>query len=203
MNKRGRPTSFDRDDALHKAMKVFWEYGYEGASMAQLREAMGGLCAPSIYAAFGSKEALFREAVARYQSEESPLWLDALQQVTARDAIETMLRSAAICYSTPGKPRGCLIDLGTMNTAADSRGVQEYLRDCRRDSADRIRQRLLQGQVEGDVPAQADIEALTVFYTTVLQGLSVQASDGASREAMLTVVSCAMGAWQGMVPAPR
>ncbi|GAB3245371.1 TetR/AcrR family transcriptional regulator [Chitinimonas naiadis] len=201
MNKRGRPTSFDRDDALRKAMKVFWEYGYEGASMNQLKEAMGGLCAPSIYAAFGSKEALFREAVARYQAEESPLWLDALQQATARGAIETMLRSAAICYSTPGKPRGCLIDLDIRSTTTDSHGVQAYLRECRRNSADRLRQRLLQGQADGDVPQQADIEALTAFYTTVLQGLSVQASDGASREAMLTVVACAMGAWQGMVPA--
>ncbi|HEY9102061.1 TetR/AcrR family transcriptional regulator [Chitinimonas sp.] len=201
MTKRGRPASFDRDEALQQAMQVFWEYGYEGASMTQLREAMGGLCAPSLYAAFGSKEALFREAVARYRSEESPLWLDSLQQPTARAAIETMLRNAAICYSTPGKPRGCLIDLGGRRGTADSESVQAYLRECRLDSAERIRQRLLRGMAEGDLPATAPVEALTTFYATVLQGLSVQACDGATREAMLAVVDCAMGAWQGMVPA--
>lgn len=195
MAKRGRPASFDREEALRRAMEVFWEVGYESATMSQLKAAMGGLCSPSVYAAFHSKEALFREAVALYQAEMGHLGRDALSAPTGRGAIENMLRSAVVGFSTPGRPRGCLVILGVMNCSPESRGVQDFLRACRQEVLGKIRTRLLRAVEEGELTPEVDVESLAVFYTTVLQGLSTQAHDGASRETLMAVVDCAMAAW--------
>lgn len=107
MAKRGRPCGFDREQALRRALDVFWEAGYEGATMAALKEAMGGICAPSMYAAYGSKEALFRSAVELYLSQECQLSKGAFALPTARESIAALLESAAVSYTTEGKPRGC------------------------------------------------------------------------------------------------
>lgn len=115
MAKRGRPCGFDREQALRRALDVFWEAGYEGATMAALKEAMGGICAPSMYAAYGSKEALFRSAVELYLSQECQLSKGAFALPTARESIAALLESAAVSYTTEGKPRGCLVDLSTTN----------------------------------------------------------------------------------------
>ncbi|MCR3783391.1 TetR/AcrR family transcriptional regulator, partial [Pseudomonas aeruginosa] len=106
MAKRGRPCGFDREQALRRALDVFWEAGYEGATMAALKEAMGGICAPSMYAAYGSKEALFRSAVELYLSQECQLSKGAFALPTARESIAALLESAAVSYTTEGKPRG-------------------------------------------------------------------------------------------------
>ncbi|ADO68652.1 TetR/AcrR family transcriptional regulator [Stigmatella aurantiaca] len=193
MGKRGPAPSFDRGEALRSAMNVFWEFGYEGATISHLKEAMGGLCAPSLYAAFGSKEALFREAVELYRTDSLRFWGD--EQPTARGSIETLLRNAAIRYSTPGQPRGCMVDLGTMLSSPSSRSIQHYLRTCRHEATEKIRARLQRGIAEGDLDPRTNVEALTAFYTTVLQGLSTQANDGASRETMMAAVDCALAAW--------
>ncbi len=118
MAKRGRPCGFDREQALRRALDVFWEAGYEGATMAALKEAMGGICAPSMYAAYGSKEALFRSAVELYLSQECQLSKGAFALPTARESIAALLESAAVSYTTEGKPRGCLVDLSTTNFLA-------------------------------------------------------------------------------------
>jgi AcrR family transcriptional regulator len=196
MAKRGPRPSFDRNEALRKAMIVFWENGYEGTSIAQLKEAMGDLCAPSVYAAFRSKDALFHEVVELYNLERSSLWQQAFNQPSTRSAIETLLRSAAISYTTPGQPKGCLIDLGTKTSSPGNTAIQDYLRACRQENIERIQQRLQQGIDEGDLDPRCDVEKLAAFYYTVLRGLSSQASDGASRETLLTVVDVAMNAWK-------
>ncbi|PTL82812.1 TetR/AcrR family transcriptional regulator [Vitiosangium sp. GDMCC 1.1324] len=202
MAKRGRPASFDREEALRRAMEVFWEVGYESATMSQLKAAMGGLCSPSVYAAFHSKEALFREAVELYRTEARHLGRDALNAPTARGAIENMLRSAVISYSSQGKPRGCLVNLGVMNCSPESRGVQDFLRACRQEAVEVIRARLRRAVEEGELAPEVEVEALAVFYTTVLQGLSTQAHDGASREVLMAIVDCAMSAWDQRTSPP-
>src|ERR1051326_4014128 len=108
MSTRGRPREFDRDEALHNAMMLFWEHGYEGASLTRLQKAMGGITAPSFYAAFGSKEALFREAVDLYQCEIGGEAGKALMEApTAQEGIERMLRTATEIFSGRGTPKGC------------------------------------------------------------------------------------------------
>lgn len=165
MAKRGRPCGFDREQALRRALDVFWEAGYEGATMAALKEAMGGICAPSMYAAYGSKEALFRSAVELYLSQECQLSKGAFALPTARESIAALLESAAVSYTTEGKPRGCLVDLSTTNFSPANKGVEDYLRDHRRRAARLLRERFARGVADGDVPAGADLDALTSFYS--------------------------------------
>ncbi|MBI3451374.1 MAG: TetR/AcrR family transcriptional regulator [Rhodospirillales bacterium] len=199
MARRGRPRSFDRGEALQQAKDLFWALGYEGVTLTDLQEAMGGITAPSFYAAFGSKEELFREAVELHRKTEGAAGLRGLTEApTARASIEGMLHAAANSFCQPGKPRGCLIVLGAINCARANRGVQDHLRDLRRATQQHIRRRLERGVAEGDLPAGVDIGALTSFYTTVLHGLAVQARDGAGRKDLHAAVDGAMAAWDGL-----
>jgi AcrR family transcriptional regulator len=197
---RGRPREFDRDEALLRAMHLFWARGYEGTSLAELQHVMGDISAPSFYAAFGSKQSLFREAVALYNSTQGAPMVNALAKgVTARAAIEGLLRAAVRSFCQAGAPRGCFIVLGAVNCTAANKPVETFMQQ-QRDFRERvIRARLERGVAEGDVPAGADVSALGMFYTTIVNGLSVQARDGASRKTLNGIVNCAIAAWDALV----
>jgi AcrR family transcriptional regulator len=206
MAARGRPRSFDRDAALRMAMKTFWKLGYEGASMAALTAAMG-INSPSLYAAFGSKEELFREATGLYlETEDSRSKAILENEASARAAIHAMLRNSVANLARPGAPHGCLLILGDSNAAPENDGVRQYLCQRRRDIQAALEARLKRGLADGDIPARADIKAMAAFYMTILQGLSLRARDGASREAMAEIVESAMAAWDSLatsrVPKP-
>jgi AcrR family transcriptional regulator len=204
MARLGRPRSFDRETALERALDVFRRHGYEGATLVDLQEAMGGITAPSFYAAFGSKEDLFKETVELYVRTAGALASRGLaDQPTARSAIEAVLRDSVTEFTTPGRPRGCLLVVGAINGTHASSGVQAHLRQFRVKTQHRIARRLRQGVAQGDVPAGANLAALASFYTSFLHGLSIQARDGASRASLLAAVDCAMSAWDGLAaPAP-
>lgn len=200
MARIGRPRGFDRAEALRQAMDVFWELGYEGATLTGLQKAMGGITAPSFYAAFGSKEALFREAVELYSSTLGvPMMQVLAEEPTARKAIGKLLLGAVEAFSTRGKPRGCMLVLGAMNSAPANKGVQEYLRSLRMRRQKLIHRRLQRAVAEGELPASLDVSALASFYTTVIDGLAIQARDNASRRTLKFGVECAMSAWDQMV----
>lgn len=192
---RGRPRSFDRDAVLGRAMRVFWERGYEGTSIADLLRAMR-ITPPSLYAAFGSKEQLFREAIAYYSRVESGGTALAMRHDgTAREAIEHMLRANADAYVEPGKPSGCMVVLcATMGPPANE-SVRAYLAAERGLSQDEIQHRLEAAVAEGELPPATDTAGMALFYTTVLQGMSLQARDGAGRAALHRIVDGAMAAW--------
>lgn len=199
---RGRPRGFDREAALSAAMRTFWKLGYEAASMAELTEAMG-INSPSLYAAFGSKEGLFQEALRLYlDTEDSQTRNNLFGAPTAREGIHAMLRQSARSLSRPGLPHGCMLILGDANTSAQNEGIRQSLCNWRRQVRTSFEERLRRGIKDGDVPAHADIARIAAFYMTVLQGLSLQARDGASREAMLEVADSAMAAWDGLASAP-
>jgi AcrR family transcriptional regulator len=200
MARPGRPRSFDRDDALRRAMQVFWARGYEGATLTSLQKAMGGITAPSLYAAFGSKEKLFREAVELYSKTLGVPMIKALaEQPTARAALEALLEAAVGAFCKPGAPRGCMLVQGAMNTMPANKSVQEYLHGLRARRKKLIRQRLERGVAEGELPSGLDSGALASFYTTLVDGLAIQARDGASRKALKFAVRCAMAAWDTVV----
>ena len=200
MARRGRPRSFDREDALLRAMKVFWALGYQGATLTDLQEAMGGITAPSLYAAFGSKEGLFREAVELYSRTLGVPMMKALDEgATARASLEALLQAAVEAFCKPGAPRGCLLVLGAMNSMPANRSVQDYLRGLRARRQRVIQQRLQRGVAEGELPSGLDLSALASFYMTVLDGLAIQARDGASRKALKFAVRCAMAAWETVI----
>lgn len=196
----GRPRSFDRQTALRQAMDVFWALGYEAATLADLQKAMGGISAPSFYAAFGSKEALFREAVELYSSTLGAPMLRALaERHTARASVEALLRAAVRAFRKPGKPRGCMLVLAAMNSAPGNRGVAEFLRGLRSRRRRAIEDRLRRAMKEGEVPATLDAAALASFYATVIDGLAIQARDGASPRALEFAVQSAMNAWDASI----
>jgi AcrR family transcriptional regulator len=204
MATRGRPRSFDREKALLRAQELFWAAGYEGVTLSDLQKAMGGITAPSFYAAFGSKEQLFREAVELFREIEGVAPLRGLMEsATARESIEAMLLAATDSCTQPGKPRGCLLVLGAINCAQSNLGVQEYLRDLRAQRQKVIQRRLERGVAEGDLPASANLAALASFYTTFVDGIALQARDGATRNALRATVRCAMAAWDGIVAATK
>jgi AcrR family transcriptional regulator len=201
MATRGRPRSFDRNVALRRAMEVFWAQGYEGTAVSDLTAAMG-INSPSLYAAFGSKEELFREAVALYDATEGAATTRALaDEPTARASIEAMLRNNVESYTDPATPNGCMVVLAATAGAVANAGVRELLADNRRQSLSAVAQRIERGVEDGDVPPGTDAETVAGFYVTVLQGLSIQARDGASCEALHAVVDGAMTAWDTLVRA--
>lgn len=190
---RGRPRSFDRDVALRRAIEVFWAKGYEGAQLVDLTAAMG-INPPSFYAAFGSKEALFREALDRYLADGAGSMQALDTGTTARDSILGMLTaSAGIALASPGA-RGCMLILGLVNGLPENDGLRLHLAGLRRETTERIRRRLRRGVEDGDLPAGTDIDGLATFFGTVIQGLSLQARDGASREQLLAAANAAMKA---------
>jgi len=190
---RGRPRSFDREQALDRAMEVFWEKGFEAASLSDLTKAMD-INPPSLYAAFGDKERLFLEAVERYTSRRGES-CDYCHEATAREAVETLLTYMAEELSSSAHPRGCLMMMAATTTAGASPQLQAALAKLRSLSRAKLRERIARGVAEGELPAGTDATALANFYGTIITGMSVMARDGASRKALLATVATAMRGW--------
>ncbi|AZO01526.1 TetR/AcrR family transcriptional regulator [Mesorhizobium sp. M9A.F.Ca.ET.002.03.1.2] len=198
MPKRGRPRTFDRTAALRRAMEVFWAKGYEGASMSDLTAAMG-INSPSLYAAFGSKQALFLEATEFYTQVEGTDIRSALEKApTARQAIERFLRQTAKDYSQADRPQGCLIALGALHQDSSRGPICDDLRRRRAENREALLRRLERGVAEGELARGFDCRTAATFYATVQHGMSIQARDGASRAALLATVTGAMAAWKAM-----
>jgi AcrR family transcriptional regulator len=204
MNKPGRPTRFNREEAIHSAMLLFWERGYEGTTLEALLEAMGGIKPPSFYNAFGSKEELFRAVTDRYVCTFGSAGADALQaSPSVRQGITDMLRLSAENFTRPGYPRGCLVLSGSAHCAPSSSTAEAYMAALRRQLPAILSARLRRAVTEGDLDADADISLIAAYYTTVLYGLAQGASNGESRETLLKVAEHAMDAWAGLAGPDR
>ena len=202
MAARGRPRTFDPDIALRQALDLFWERGYEGTSLNDLARAMG-IASASIYACFGSKEELFRKVMVLYGTTSGEPPRRALrEQPTARAAIHEMLRATADEITRPDTPHGCMLILAAPTGAVENHAVREFLADLRRDMFTTIKARLARGIADGDLTGPAaGLDGVARYYTTVVQGLSVQARDGADRADLEAVIACTMAAWDTLVSA--
>lgn len=190
----GRPRGFDADEALERAMTVFWEQGYEGASLADLTAAMG-ITRPSMYAAFGTKEQLFRKALARYQAGPGSYGTRALAEPTSRDVASAFLHGAADTTTTPEQPHGCLGVQGALATAPAERPVRDLLSEWRDASRIDLAARFRRAVDEGDLPSTADPDLLARYLMTVSNGIAVQASGGAGRDELHAVADAALACW--------
>lgn len=195
--RRGRPRSFDRAAALDCAMKLFWKHGYEGTSIHELTTAMG-ITPPSLYAAFGDKERLFLEAVNRYRSGPGNATRTIAEARSSREAIERVLVGSAAELTCPSHPPGCMVVLAAMNCSEASSHLHSALADVRAEAESFFRSAIQRDVDEGEVPADTDVATLAKFFMTVLEGMTIQARDGATGEALLDVAKTAMRAW----PAP-
>ncbi|MCR6632995.1 MAG: TetR/AcrR family transcriptional regulator [Magnetospirillum sp.] len=187
----GRPRAFCADKALDRALEVFWRKGYEGASLTELTDAMG-INRPSLYAAFGNKEALFRKALDRYVTEKAAYLREALSAPTAREVCERLLLGAAAMLTDPCHPVGCLAVRGALTCGDEAESVKREIAEIRERFDTDFRNRLERGLEDGDLPSGTDIAALARFVSTVIQGMSIQAASGATCEDLRQVAETAL-----------
>lgn len=191
---RGRPRQFDADQALEAALALFWRHGYEGTSLAALGEAMG-VNMPSLYAAFGNKETLFRKALDRYLERPASYLPAALKEPTARRTAEQLFRGAINMAMNPRNGNGCLLVQGALTASPGAEQIREQLSQTRAAAEAAVRARFQQAVAEGDLPGAVDPAALARYVITVIWGLSVQAAGGATRKQLEEVAQFAMRAW--------
>ena len=190
----GRPRAFDVDQALDRALDVFWRKGYEGATLCDLTSAMG-INPPSLYAAFGNKEGLFRKALDRYGEIRTCYWAEALEAPTARGVAEALLRGTAKFLTDPCHPKGCLAVQGALACGADADCIRKELETRRAGNQAQIRDRLKRAKKDGDLSAHADPAALARYLATVIEGMAVQGAGGASRKELERVAETALRAF--------
>jgi len=192
----GRPRAFDRDQALDQAMDVFWRHGYEGASLAELTKAMG-INPPSLYAAFGNKEGLFRAVLDRYGEGRANFMDDVLDAPTSRQVVERYLRGSAEFGGEPQKPAGCLILQSGLTCGAGGEAVAGELTELRKTPECQLRVRFERAREEGDLPVGLDPAGFARYLGAVTQGMSIQAAGGATRAELQQVAEMALKAWPG------
>jgi AcrR family transcriptional regulator len=193
---RGRPRAFDREAALEQATLLFWTKGYEATSMADLTRAMG-IGSPSLYAAFGSKEALYAEALRHYtETNEHLVWAAFHAAETARGAVMSLLMNsaAALTGCVADLPRGCMVTLSSVGSEGHAElGV--IVRNARAATLERLEARLVQAVTDGEIAKSTDLHALGRFVQTVQAGMSILARDGASRSELEDIAEVAMCGW--------
>lgn len=191
---RGRPREFCVDEALAKALRVFWSNGYDGASLTDLTEAMG-ITRPSLYAAFGNKESLFRKALDLYESEKLAYVGEALAKPTAREVAETMLRGAVDNVMSCDEPHGCLRVIASATCGPAAESIRAEVMERGKVVHQQIIDRFERAKAEGDLPAHVDVEGLTDVLKALFQGMSLQAGSGATREELDRLVDTGLMMW--------
>jgi AcrR family transcriptional regulator len=190
----GRPRGFDADAALERAMIVFWEQGYEGASLTDLTAAMG-ITKTSMYAAFGNKEDLFRKALERYEEGPAAYVARALRQPTAREVATAFLAGSVAASTRPGCPAGCLGVQGSLAAGEAGRTARDTLTAWRDEGRAHLHDRFRRAVDEGDLPADADPALLARYVMTVANGIAVQAAGGAGGDELRQVADVALRNW--------
>lgn len=190
----GRPRAFDMDKALDSALKVFWKKGYEGTSLPDLTEAMG-INRPSLYAAFGNKEALFRKVMQRYVEGPGSHSASAFKEPTAYKVVEALLHSGICTVTNPRNPHGCLMVQSALACGDDAQVIRRELAKHRKASEVALAQRFEQAKSEGDLPADTHCMSLARYVMAVAFGLAVQSTHGATREDLMAVADVVLKTW--------
>lgn len=188
----GRPREFDREAALQIAVKLFFKHGYEGVSIADLTQAMN-ISPPSLYAAFGGKEALYREALDAYLRRKSLAPMENAGCI--RDKVETLLRETVRAVTEPGYPAGCMVVGGMLYCAAEHESLASTLTELRNARCKEVAAMLEQAVATGELPPETDPVAISRYLGALIQGIAIQARDGATQEELFALVDVAMSRW--------
>lgn len=189
--KPGRPRQFDEDQALDRALRVFWKHGYEGTSLLDLTKAMK-INRPSLYSAFGDKESLFRRVVERYVAKQSCHMQQALNEPTARRVAERIWQGGIDAVSNSSRPQGCLLVHGALACSADAKAAQRELEKRREAGETALRHRFERAVAEGDLARDTNAAGLAKFVSAVTYGMAVQSAGGASAEDLRAIVDEAL-----------
>jgi AcrR family transcriptional regulator len=190
-SKMGRPRAFCETTALGAAMRVFWEKGYEGASLDDLTQAMG-VNRSSLYASFGDKEHLFKRAIAHYAEGPAAYVAESLQQPTARTVVEALLKGTLALLTDPTHPRGCLSLQGGLACGSGTESVKQALIEWRRRGEAAVEKRMRRARKEGDLPQDVDPRDLARYVAIVMTGLGIQAANDASKQEMTRAADLAL-----------
>lgn len=191
---RGRPRQFDKEKALDTALKLFWTHGYEGTSIAFLAEQIG-VKVPSLYAAFGNKEALFMAAIERYSELNGKMYHESFQKKTAREVVQAILDGEVELVTRRNSPDGCLMIQGALVTSPESEKLRTMMAGMRRMAEKWVEKRFIQAQQDGDLSKGADPAALACYIMALNSGIAVQAKSGATKKELQEVVKVAMQNW--------
>ena len=194
MTAMGRPREFDVDKALEQALHVFWRQGYEGTSINDLTQAIG-ITKPSLYAAFGNKEDLFRKALDRYIDGPGGYVQVAMAKPTVREVVEHLLHGAADAVTNPENPPGCLAVQAALCCGDAAESIKQELMTRRANGEDDLRKRFERAVDEGDLPTDTNAADLARYVSAILQGMAVQAAGGASRDELQKVATMALKTW--------
>jgi AcrR family transcriptional regulator len=193
---KGRPREFNVDEALAAALRVFWTKGYEGASLTDLTEAMG-ITRPSLYAAFGNKESLFRKALDLYEREKLAYVAEALEEPTSRGVAERLLRGALAMQTSDCEPKGCMSVIGSVSCGAEAESIRADLMERRQSSQQALCERMKRAKDEGDLPTGTDVDGLCAYLGAILGGMAIQAGSGAPKDQLEALVETALAMWPG------
>jgi len=188
---RGRPREFDADKALDAAMRVFWEKGYDGASLSDLTKAMG-ISKPSMYLSLGNKEALFDKAMERYAEMRAELLRESFTAVTVREGINRLLCAAVEMFTDHKNPRGCLANQGLSSCSTGSPGLRRDVEQMRDSFELALKERFDFAQETGELDSHVSTKDLARYYSVVFQGLGLQAKGGGTRRELLRIVDLAI-----------
>jgi AcrR family transcriptional regulator len=194
IKKRGRPIEFDKEKALDNALHLFWAKGYEGTSLGDLVETLG-INKPSLYATFGNKEDLFNKVLKTYTQGPANFVIKALQEKTSKDAAFRFLSEAADVLTSKNNPKGCLITQSALSCSDSSLSVKNLLIQYRKNIEKQLKDRFDKSKKDGDLSKSTDTQSLAKFIITIHQGMSVQATSGASKKELLEMIKVAMTAW--------
>jgi AcrR family transcriptional regulator len=193
---KGRPREFCVDQALAAALRVFWSKGYEGASLSDLTDAMG-ITRPSLYAAFGNKEALFRKALDLYEREKLAYVGEALAAPTSKAVAERLLYGALDMQTSECEPKGCLRVISSVACGSEAESIRAEVIARRASSQQALRERMERAKAQGDLPEHVDAEGLANYLGAILQGMAVHAGGGATREQLRSLVETSLAMWPG------
>ena len=191
---RGRPRVFDTDEALEKALQIFWNRGYEGASLAELTEVLG-INKPSMYAAFGNKEELFKKALTRYTTYHVAFVREVIKMPTAYEVAQSFLYQAAEFLTDSSHPKGCMIVQGALSSGEGAELVKAILIQYRASYESLLTERFEKAKIDGDLTNDANSKCLAKYLAALHQGMSVQATSGASKDELIEIVNLALNAW--------
>jgi AcrR family transcriptional regulator len=190
----GRPREFDTEQALDKALDVFWRNGYDGTSISELTQAMG-ISPPSLYAAFGNKENLFRSALDRYAETRKKLWTELMKEPTAHAMMDRLFERVLEIYADERSPKYCMLVKGTMSSSDCGALLADHMTAKRAESESMLVERFTRAKAAGELADDIDPAGLASYYMTVLDGMSVRAAGGAGRDELRKVADLAMRCW--------